>query len=140
MADSSFTAVRCDPPPYVAVEYIDGYGASSDGRWLAAMRFPGNANDIHDVVTGHMRSTIGGMWIKRWWQWGARRATDFHSYYRDMDSPIVRCLEELGYEPGNCMILDLLQATRFPEWPPSLAELIEFARPRGCIYLSANWK
>lgn len=60
-------------------------------------------------------------------------------HYRVIDSPIVRCFPEVGYERRINDILEHMQATLFPAWLLDLADLLGFARPYDRIYMVSNW-
>lgn len=82
--------------------------------------------EICDVLTKRISDTAVGVWIKWWWHWCERSATDLLLHYRDTNSPFIGCFEIVGYERGIGDILGQVQTTSFPELHRDLTELIWF--------------
>lgn len=138
IADSSSPVDRRDPLQHPVVQYIKRYGACLVGRQLVALQFTGDAKEIPDVRTRHMRNTSMGWWIKSWWHWGGHGATDSLFHFLDIENSFAKCFQEAGNErrPGD--ILHHLQAAPVRGWARDLAELIGLTTSLRLRYLLEN--
>lgn len=80
-ADLSDTVDSGDLLHYCMVQYIERYGASTDGRRFATMRLAGDVKEKFDVPTGRMHDSSGGPWIKPLWHWSACGVMDSFCHY-----------------------------------------------------------
>lgn len=101
-----------DPPPFSVVKYIERDVNRLHGQRSSAMHLAGDVREIPDVCPGPMHDHTFGTWTKRWRHWSGRLVTDSY-HFSHMDSPNVRCFQEVGHEKRLGNLLRLLGDSLF---------------------------